>query len=651
MADRYAENRERLATFSEAAWERAKSALETKNPLLRQAGLAGISTDILDAGRSGLESRDGRNALLEAIVRIANRPPLTIRNGRVDLAGMPVGEFDPGVDGWIKSVEPMLGSIGRIEFINHDMDWGGTGWVIRRDGGHLIIATNRHVAEIVARRTSSGGGVFMFVPGGGGRYGASIDFFEEVDALQDQARSAPILRFDYLAADDAADVAFARIAEVPKAFGVDPLPLADTDTKEGEKEHIAVVGYPARDSRNDATHMERYFQGLYDVKRLSPGLMHNRGNGNRLIHDATTLGGNSGSPVISLERKAVVGLHFSGRYGVGNSAVRVSTLKQLLDGDRTAVAGADLGALEDESRDGKRQAADLAGRTGFDPGFLVDFDVPMPDVSAIEGIDLVRPSDATESQPHELRYTHFGVLYCGKLRSPVVAAVNIDGEKAVPIKRSSDRWFYDLRIPVELQIGSEAYSEAGFDRGHMVKREDPNWGDSAAALAANFDTFHFTNCSPQHSGFNRNIQTWRGLEDYILQNARTQGFKACVFTGPIIAGDLETLEGLVIPREYWKLVVMPAQAEDGRLVPHVTAYVLSQGDLIQGLLQQRGVNEASEGFLLGPYKTFQISVEALESATGMSFGDLKDFDALAAKSDRETRLPYRPLTDLADVVL
>lgn len=50
-----------------------------------------------------------------------------------------------------------------------------------------------------------------------------------------------------------------------------------------------------------------------------------------LTHDCTTLGGNSGSPVLSLESGKVVGLHFAGRFGIGNSAVRVSTIKALLD--------------------------------------------------------------------------------------------------------------------------------------------------------------------------------------------------------------------------------------------------------------------------------------------------------------------------------
>ena len=38
-------------------------------------------------------------------------------------------------------------------------------------------------------------------------------------------------------------------------------------------------------------------------------------------HDCSTLGGNSGSPVVDLETHQVIGLHFGGRFGVRNYAV------------------------------------------------------------------------------------------------------------------------------------------------------------------------------------------------------------------------------------------------------------------------------------------------------------------------------------------
>ncbi|MEO1043808.1 MAG: DNA/RNA non-specific endonuclease [Pseudomonadota bacterium] len=632
MSENFEENVERVSRMPNAMKEQAAKALSEGHPLLREAGLEGaLPSEALDSSKAQLESMGSNAAQLEAIIRMTNRPPLVVRNNRVELAGITLPGLGADIDTRIRAVEPKIASVGRIEFINHDMAWGGTGWVIAREGdGHLLIATNRHVAKIVARRTAFGSGAFLFDPFGGGRYGARIDFNEEIDAPDDQARLARIERFTYIAADTAADVALARIA-VPSGFSIDPLPLAEDEGR--DEERIAVIGYPARDSRNDSTHMERYFKGLYDVKRFSPGRLMMQPGATRLRHDATTLGGNSGSPVLSLDSGNVVGLHFAGRFAVSNSAVRVGTLKDVLSGAERSVpvGGADTGNDDTERRDGTREADDLAQRPGYAPSFLEHFDVPMPDASGVPGASLTEPSDAEACRPHELRYQHFGILFCQNYRSPVVAAANIDGANPVRIKRKRDRWFYDLRIPQEIQIGSEAYSDAGVDRGHMVKRETPNWGeDMDVAERANYDTFHLTNCSPQHGRFNRNTATWRGLEDYLIENSRTHGFRACIFTGPVLNEELDMIEEtmLFLPREYWKVVVMPVEEEDGTIRPHASAYLLSQGQLIQQLLQDRGVTESTEGFVFGEYKTFQLPVRTLEGITGIDFGELRNFDPL-----------------------
>ncbi len=651
----FAENVSRVSSMSKDAKDAAAAALKEGHSILKEAGLdLPDIADRMDASQAELESVGAGAAQLEAIVRVVNRPPMLIRNGAVEQVPLPLSAFPAGTDIKIKAAEPLIGSIGRIEFTNCDTAWGGTGWVIERDGaGHFLVATNRHVAKIVARRTAFGTGAFLFDPFGAGRYGAAINFNAKIDAPADLAKLAPILKFTYLAADDAADVAIARIA-IPTEFDVEPLVLSNVEAR--DKDLIAVIGYPARDSRNDITHMERYFQGLYDVKRFSPGFVHGSSASQRLTYDATTLGGNSGSPVISLDTRKVLGLHFAGRYAIGNSAVRASTLKALMAGERTVVGvgTADGAANTDEGRDGVHTPAELADRPGYNVAFLDHFEVPWPDVSGVDNVMLAKPSDATASRPHELRYQHFGILYCTKFKSPVVTAVNIDGATSARVKRGSDRWFYDLRIEQKDQIGSEAYSEAGVDRGHMVKREDPNWGtDPDVVRRANFDTFHFTNCSPQHGRFNRNIATWRGLEDYLIDNSRTHGFKASVFTGPILAEDMDVIEelDLFLPREYWKVVVMPAEQDDGSVRPHATAYLLSQGQLIQKLMQDRGRSEAVEGFAFGEYRTFQIPIATLEKETGIDFGELRKFDPLATAVEEDAPRGYLAIDALSDLKL
>jgi endonuclease G len=54
--------------------------------------------------------------------------------------------------------------------------------------------------------------------------------------------------------------------------------------------------------------------------------------------------------------------------------------------------------------------------------------------------------------------------------------------------------------------------------------------------------------------------------------------------------------------------------EDSEHNKPLAAYWLSQGQLIRKLLEDRN---RSEGFVLGPYRTFQIAITDLEASTGL----------------------------------
>src|SRR5262249_23712818 len=344
-----------------------------------------------------------------------------------------------------------------------------------------------------------------------------------------------------------------------------------------------------------------YFNDLYDVKRFAPGRIMKPVADAILSHDCTSLGGNSGSKLISLEQKKAVGLHFAGTYGVANSAAGVTTVKSLLKGSLVTVG--QLPGGTEAVADGVHGLDEFKRRKGFNPNFLgKNFATPWPILPDSIEAQLAKPSDATKASPHELRYTHFGVKFSTEFRLPVLTAVNIDGKNSVRIKRAGDRWFFDGRIDRKFQHGQVAFKDEEIDRGHMVRREDPNWGKDAET--ADLDTFHYTNAAPQHSRLNQGKQLWQGLENYILDIARTHGFKACVFTAPVFSEDDPILEeeNVRVPLEFWKVVVM-IDRDERKL--HATAYLLSQGQLIRKLLEKRDRTEAVEGFVLGAYRTFQ----------------------------------------------
>ena len=105
--------------------------------------------------------------------------------------------------------------------------------------------TNRHVAKLVARR-SADGKVCSCASRRRSRYGAALDFKEEVGAVA--ARRDPVhgRGLAYLADDASPDVALLRIAGrgLPS-----PLPLADA--RRSPTTSSRSIGYPAFDYRND----------------------------------------------------------------------------------------------------------------------------------------------------------------------------------------------------------------------------------------------------------------------------------------------------------------------------------------------------------------------------------------------------------------
>jgi hypothetical protein len=91
----------------------------------------------------------------------------------------------------------------------------------------------------------------------------------------------------------------------------------------------------------------------------------------------------------------------------------------------------------------------------------------------------------------------------------------------VRIKQGSDKWFADKRIPADIQLTQDDYGDPEIDRGHMARREDPNWDTAASgatdvtamANLANGDTFHYTNAALQHARLNQGKQLWFGDPD------------------------------------------------------------------------------------------------------------------------------------------
>ncbi|MBP0449286.1 DNA/RNA non-specific endonuclease [Kitasatospora sp. RG8] len=281
------------------------------------------------------------------------------------------------------------------------------------------------------------------------------------------------------------------------------------------------------------------------------------------------------------------------------------------------------------------------GQAGYDPAFLGPI-VPLP-----------HPTDPDIALV-TLPYTHFTVLLRPDRRLAAATAVGIDGGRLVDLKREG-QWRLDPRVPEAQQVGEALYADNDFDRGHLVRRLDPVWGDDAEVRAANADTFHFTNAAPQHAAFNQGKQLWAGLEDFLLTHAATFDRKLVVLTGPVLRPADPVYRKVRIPLAFWKVV---AFLQDGALA--ATAYVLDQSpDLPNASAALAAAEAADQPPPLGAYRTFQVPVSDVADITALDLGPLPAVDLLPAPPSPAPTTPgaepgpdrWRPLGRHEDIVL
>jgi len=270
---------------------------------------------------------------------------------------------------------------------------------------------------------------------------------------------------------------------------------------------------------------------------------------------------------------------------------------------------------------------DYANRRGYQPDFLGEgLTVPLPATSAKRQAEMLLKDGAV----HVLDYHHYSLAMNARRRLPMWTAANVDYS---PDRRKvggrtgfgSDKWVYDPRIPQDAQLGDRDFYEPArqSDRGHIVRRQDSAWGDTPEEVEfANSDTFHWTNCTPQHAAFNRAAAPskyqleegiWGGFEMYTEKQLLNGDSRACILAGPGLADDdpdVDVGRGAVkVPRTFWKVVVVKTP---GAKKPSLQAYgfLMSQDDL----LQKFGIE-----FAPGRFAKYRATLAAITAASGVEF--------------------------------
>lgn len=656
--------------------------------------LAEESRDLHPARPSGaLESLElpgapEDNVALESIVLRRTRPVLTIRDNTAKLDFIDKADSEIWKERLTKAkpyLDAAIRAVGRIDLQGGRLDWVGTGWLV----GENLLVTNRHVAREFATRKGDG---FTFQVGLNGPMTADVDFLQEID--NPAKLIFKLVRPLHIEEEPGPDMSLFEVEITGgNAKLATPIALATTIAR---TENVATIGYPAYDSRiPEPDLMQNIYGKIYDKKRLAPGAVTSVEQ-SRLLHNCTTLGGNSGSAVIDLDTGQALGLHFSGSFLATNYAVRADVVKQIIANVRAgrpsrpearpanppapprpapvASAGAarlrpdgsgsasltipltvtvSLGGVAGVGAAPRRapalptatgtegavegeeaRAEDYSDREGYQANFLGEGKLAV-DLPAVErSADDVLDFEFGGKTESVLHYLHYSVVMSRSRRMCFFSAVNIDGNLSKKSARVG--WKWDPRIPKAQQIMNECYgSPPKFSRGHMTRREDPGWGTSAKlAKRGNEDSMHVTNTTPQMQAFNAPI--WLALEDYALQHAREDEMKISVFTGPYFADADPEMYGVRIPLAFWKIIAF-IHDETGKLC--ATGYEMNQESTLQ----------PEEEFVFGAFTSpqlhvaTQVPIRSIERRSGLSFGKLASVDPLAGSEEGLGDGPRVPL--------
>ena len=271
---------------------------------------------------------------------------------------------------------------------------------------------------------------------------------------------------------------------------------------------------------------------------------------------------------------------------------------------------------------------DYTNRPGYDPEFIPGIQLPLPNPSEVlaKQIGPLRPEEQNAAAG-ELKYEHFSLKVNKSRRIAVFTATNIDGATYLSVDRTSGHvnsaegevWFKDPRVSASFFLDQTFYSawSTYFDRGHLTRRTDPTWGSAKEAERANADTFHFTNCSPQHFRFNQSAKYWQGLERYVLENgvlAEESKRRICVFQGPIFDDKIDLwADDVQIPSSFFKVVVWRGTAG-----PKAVGLVVDQLKLLSEARRSIGAPQTLPSVDVNHWR---VSIEKIETLTNLDFGD------------------------------
>jgi endonuclease G len=277
---------------------------------------------------------------------------------------------------------------------------------------------------------------------------------------------------------------------------------------------------------------------------------------------------------------------------------------------------------------------DFSACTGFDEQFMGVY-LPMPTPTPKLRKKLANLLESPNA--YTLDYHHISTIHHAVRRVPAVSGINVHARyRYAELDKEGarvDKWFRDNRIDYDVQLNDAFYAKSGFDRGHMARREDAEWGRSLALAKLSADlTCSYANAAPQVPALNRARfgakGKWGLLETELLEkgieNEPGKAGRMCVFAGPLFDDDNDPVfKGVQIALDFFKVVVW--YDGDGEL--RTTCYRLSQEKLVGQIeFEMLRFDEV--------FKTYQVPIDKIERATGLKFHpNIADRDTSSGDED------------------
>jgi len=332
-------------------------------------------------------------------------------------------------------------------------------------------------------------------------------------------------------------------------------------------------------------------------------------------------------PAALIEANGNININISNRGGMSAALPGPAKLQPSLNG------GSEQDDLDEVKKLDIENSFDYSDCKGYDPNFLgVKIPLPKPKGKMLKFVAKLKSGNGSI-----LDYYYFSTIHHSVRKMPMISGINVDGDPELRIDtfKRKDVWLRDNRLDYEMQLDDAFYKTSGFDKGHMSRREDADYGTSGE-LAKKFAdlTCIYTNACPQVPELNRSNKKglWGKLEEVVLEKGadleKGQFAKISVFNGPIFDDDNDRFfRSVQIPMQFFKIIVWFNEAKKLQ----ATAFKLSQENLVGGIDFEKLDFDTNAQF-----KEFQVSLSSLEKLTGLDLSDIKPFDTFKAADPDET---------------